>query len=48
MLHLLLTVIYLSNRAAAVMATLMAVTLPAPRRLVSRSLWRLDITVPRA
>ena len=34
------------NSAAAVMATLMAVTPPAPNFRVSRSLCRLEITVP--
>ena len=36
------------NRAAAVMATLIAVTLPVPSNSVSRSLCRLEMTVPRA
>jgi hypothetical protein len=34
--------------AAAVMATLMAVTFPAPRSRVRRSLWRLETMVPTA
>ena len=34
------------NSAAAVMATLMAVTPPAPNRRVIRSLCRLESTVP--
>lgn len=34
------------NRATAVVSTLSAVTLPVPSRLVSRSLCRLEITVP--
>ena len=34
------------NRAAAVMPTLMAVTRPVPSRRVSRSLIRLETTVP--
>ena len=34
------------KRATAVVATLMAVTLPVPSRRVSRSLWRLEIMVP--
>ena len=34
------------NRAAAVMPTLTAVTFPAPRARVSRSLWRLETMVP--
>lgn len=36
------------SRAAAVIATLMAVTLPVPRRRVSRSLCKLETTVPTA
>ena len=35
------------RRAAAVAATLAAVTLPGPNRLVSRLLWRLDTIVPK-
>ena len=34
------------NRAAAVMPTLMAVTLPVPRARVRRSLFRLEMMVP--
>ena len=34
------------KRAAAVMSTLNAVTLPVPKRLVSLSLWRLEKIVP--
>ena len=34
------------NKAAAVMPTLMAVTFPAPRLRVSRSLFRLEMMVP--
>ncbi len=36
------------NRARAVAATLMAVTLPGPRARVSRSLARLERMVPKA
>ena len=34
------------NSASMVMATLTAVTRPAPKRMVNRSLWRLDRIVP--
>ena len=36
------------NSAAAVMPTLMAVTLPVPSARISRSLCRLETTVPKA
>ena len=36
------------NSASAVVATLMAVTFPVPSFRVIRSLWRLEMTVPRA
>lgn len=36
------------SNAAAVIPTLMAVTRPVPRRSVSRSLCRLETTVPSA